>query len=241
MKVFVLTSDKYLGALQPFAWLFNRYWSAEQSVVVGGYVPPAFNLPANFDFYSIGDQKDYPVNKWSNGLIKLLEAYPNETVFCLMLEDYWLSRPVNRQAVRMLHDYMIQFGYTLKIDLMTDRLYAAGMTDYGTCGYLDLIRSDPASQYHMSLMTGLWRRDQLLRFLIPDESPWDVELQGTPRVRAAANDVLVLGTRQAPVRHILAHRRGDPNELLLDGLSRADVVELEQLGYLSFAGLRSGV
>jgi hypothetical protein len=24
--VYVLTSDKYLDALRPFAWLLNRYW-----------------------------------------------------------------------------------------------------------------------------------------------------------------------------------------------------------------------
>jgi hypothetical protein len=232
MRVFVLTSDKYLHALRPFAWLFNRYWGADQAVLVAGYAAPDFALPANFEFVSLGDQADYPVGKWSDGLIKLLDSVEDE-VFGLMLEDYWLSRPVNRQAVRMLHDYMVQFKYVLKADLMTDRLYAYGASDYGTCGYLDLIRSDPASQYHMSLMTGLWRRDLLRRFLVPDESPWDVELKGTPRVAAAANEVLVLGTRQAPVRHILAHRRGNPQELLLDGLAAADIEELTRLGLLA--------
>lgn len=235
MRVFVLTSDNYLQALRPFAYLFNKYWGEWQQVIVGGFAEPTFDLPKNFTFHSIGNQADYPVNKWSNALIKLLDEY-HDGVFCLMLEDYWLSRPVNREAITMLHDYMLQFQYVLKVDLMTDRLYAYGMSDYGHCGYLDLIRSDPASQYHMSLMTGLWRRDQLLRFLVPDESPWDVELKGTPRVAAAASEVLVLGTRQAPVRHILAHRRGNPNELLLDGLVASDVDEMTRLGLLPKGG-----
>lgn len=235
MRVFVLTSDKYLQALKPFAWLFNKYWGEDQKVVVAGFAAPDFTLPANFAFHSIGSQTDYPVGKWSNALIALLGDY-HDDVFCLMLEDYWLSRPVNRQAVAMLADYMRQFQYVLKVDLMTDRLYAYGMSDYGNCGYLDLIRSDPASQYHMSLMTGLWRRDQLLRFLVPDESPWDVELKGTPRVAAAASDVLVIGTRQAPVRNILAHRRGNPNELLLDGLTQSDIEELTRLDLLPKGG-----
>ena len=231
MRTFVITSDKYLSALRPFAWLFNKYWSDEQEVVVVGFAEPSFDLPSNFTFHSLGSMRNYPVGNWSDALIAFLNQVDDE-VFCLMLEDYWISRPVNVEAVGMLHDYMLQFRNVLKMDLYSDRLYAGGMTDYNHCGYLDLIRSDPASQYHMSLMCGLWRRDLLLRFLIPGESPWQVELEGTPRVAKAANDVLVLGTRNMPLRHILAHRRGDPGELLLDGLNTADVGKLRELGYI---------
>lgn len=231
MRIFVLTSDHYIGAVRPFVYLFNKYWSDEQEVVVAGFKAPDFDLPPNFHFHSIGNMADYPVNKWSDALIKLLHDYTDDT-FVLFFEDYWLSRPVNVQAVTMLYDYMRQFRNVLKMDLYSDRLYAGGMTDYNHCGYLDLIRSDPASQYHMSLMCGLWNRELMLRFLIPGETPWQVELSGTPRVAAAADEVMVLGTRNMPLRHILAHRRGNPNELLLDGLDPADVDAMRGLGYI---------
>jgi hypothetical protein len=231
VRIFVLTSDHYIGSVRAFAFLFNQFWSKAQEVIVAGFKPPTFDLPSNFHFHSLGNMVDYPVNKWSDALIKLLHDYPDE-VFALFLEDYWLSRPVNVQAVQMLYDYMHQFRNVLKMDLYSDRLYAGGMTDYNYCGYLDLIRSDPASQYHMSLMAGLWNRDLMLRFLIPGESPWQVELEGTPRVARAADEVMVLGTRNMPVRHILAHRRGNPKELLLDGLDPVDVEALRGLGYI---------
>lgn len=231
MRIFVLTSDHYIGAVRAFAYLFRKYWSKEQEVIVAGFKPPDFDLPSNFHFHSLGNMADYPVNRWSDALIKLLHDYTDD-VFGLALEDYWLSRPVNVQAVQMLYDYMLQFRNVLKMDLYSDRLYAGGMTDYNHCGYLDLIRSDPASQYHMSLMWGLWNRELMLRFLIPGESPWSVELEGTPRVARAADEVMVLGTRNMPLRHILAHRRGNPNELLLDGLDPVDVEALRGLGYI---------
>lgn len=230
MRVIVTTSDKYLHALRPFAHLFNKYWGDDTDVIVGGFSEPSFELPSNFTFHSIGKQEDYPVDKWSDAVIKLLHSIDDD-IFVLMLEDYWISRPVNRDAIRMLGDYMRQFRNVLKMDLCMERLYAGGMTDYNHCGYIDLIRSDPGSQYHMSLLTGIWNKDLLLRFLIPGETPWQVELEGTPRVRAAAGEVLVLGTRQAPVRHILAHRRGDPSELLVDGLAPSDVQAMAELGY----------
>ena len=103
MRVIVTTCDAYLHALRPFAWLFNRYWGDDTEVIVGGFTPPSFELPSNFTFHSIGKQEDYPVDKWSDAVIKLLHELDDE-VACLMLEDYWLARPVNREAVRMLHD-----------------------------------------------------------------------------------------------------------------------------------------
>lgn len=232
IPIVVVTSDHYLHALRPFAWLFNKYWSEDQQVEVIGFAKPDFPLPDNFCFTSLGDMRDFPVSKWSNAVIKFLLSAPEYEHLILMLEDYWVTRPVNRQAVRMLHDYARQFLNVLKIDLVADRLYAAGMTDYDNCGYLDLVLSDHKSPYHMSLMTGIWNRELLLRFLIPNESPWEVEISGTPRVAAAGTDVLVLGTRQWPVRHILAHRRGNPSELMLDGLKSSDIEQMSKEGIL---------
>jgi hypothetical protein len=100
------------------------------------------------------------------------------------------------------------------------------------CVYLDLIKSMPGSPYHMSLMAGLWNRDLLKKVLIPDETPWDIEISGTVRVSRYDNDILVLGTRQWPMRHTLAFRGGDHQKLLLHELNSKDVEQLRELGYI---------
>lgn len=230
MRVLVLTSDKYIHALKPMAYLLGKYWSPAQPVVVGGFSPPTFPLPGNIRFHSIGPFSDYPVNKWSDGLIDFLQAVDDEA-FVLLLEDMWPSRPVNVEAVQMCYDYALQFKSVLKIDLYTDRLYAWGVSDYGHCGYLDLLRSNPASQYHMSMMPGVWRRDNLLSVLIRGETPWQVELAGTPRV-AARDDLMVLGTRQCPYRTILAYRGGDPGKVNTAGLQAEDVDYLRKQAWI---------
>ena len=232
IPVYVLTSDNYLHALRPFAHLFNKYWDRNQGAKVIGFTPPSFDLPNNFGFQSLGEFSDYPVDKWSDALIKFLEGPGCEDTFVLMLEDYWLTRPVDIMAVKMLYYYAVQFGYVLKIDLCGDRLYAAGMTDYGTCGRLDLVKSHHESQYHMSLMCGVWNRKQLLKFLIPGETPWEVELHGTPLVREANTDVVVLGTRQWPVRHTLGLRSGNSEHYYLEEIKEADIDDLVEHGYL---------
>ena len=216
-RVLVTTSDKYLPALLPFIHLFNKYWSKEQEVLVAGFSEPDFDMPDNFSFMSLGKQEDYPFNKWSNALEVLLDRVDDEA-FVLMLEDYWLTRHVDVHAVKVLYHYAIQFGYVLKIDLAGDRLYAFGADlTYGSVQYLDLIKSMPGSPYHMSLMTGIWRRDNLQKILIPNESPHDMELQGTTRV-SHMQDLLVIGTRQWPCRNTLGLRGGDHTKLNLSEL-----------------------
>lgn len=230
MRVIVLTSDHYLHALQPYSWLFNKYWSPDQDVIVGGFKHPEFLLPPNFTFVSIGDMSDYPLEKWSDGLIRLMNMLPDE-VFVFMLEDYWLTRPVDTEAVSVLDDYMKQFEYVLKVDLCADRLYALNMQDYGWVGRIDLVKSHPASPYHMSLMTGLWRKSLMLDVVIPGETPWDIEVRGTRRL-SLNGDVLVLGTRQWPVRHTLAYRGGDSStEANVSDLASEDVEAMRKLGY----------
>ena len=231
MRVIVLTCDKYLDALRPFSFLFNKYWGADQPVLVAGFTPPQFDLPSNFHFHSIGDMRDYPVSRWSDGLIALLHQIPDE-VFTLMLEDYWITRPVYRQAVTMLEAWMHQFKYTARMDLTGDRKHNGMASFYGACGHLNLVWSNPDSQYHMSMMTGIWRKDHLRSVLIPGETPWEVELQGTPRLGRMRDKVIVLGTEEWPVKHTLAFRGGDSSRLLLDEIDPGDVQAMAALGYL---------
>jgi hypothetical protein len=131
----------------------------------------------------------------------------------------------------MLYDYAIQFKYTLKVDLTGDRLYAFGADlTYDTVSYLDLIKSMPGSPYHMSLMCGVWRKDNMLGVLIQNESPHEVEMIGTTRA-SHQQDLLVVGTRQWPVRHTLGLRGGDYTSLNLQELKDKDVDEMRTLGY----------
>lgn len=231
MRVFVFTSDKYLPVLRPFAWLFQKYWSPDQPVVIAGFTPPAFSLPPNFSFHSIGRFLDYPFHKWSDGVIDFINSQPDQAFIC-MLDDYWITRPVDAEIVKIAYDYTMQFGYVARVDLTGDRANSGSARFYGKAGRANLIISDPDSPYHMSLMTAVWRREHLLRVLVRGETPWEVEIDGTPRLRAFKDRVIVLGTKEWPIRHTLAFRGGDTGKLLLDDVDAADVDEMRRLGLL---------
>lgn len=232
IPVIVMTSDKYMLSLRPFMYLFNKHWGWFQEARILCFKKPNFYLPDNFSIYSLGDMANYPVNRWSNAIIDYLNLHPQIGHFILMLEDYWITRTVDYRSVELLYQYAIDHPEVIKVDLCADRQFAAGAKEYGKLGDLDLVQSDCTSQYHMSLMTGIWNRNQFMKIVIPDESPWQVELEGTNRLAALGDEVLVVGTKQWPLKHTLAHRSGDPTKFLLDDLSEEDLNEITKLGLL---------
>lgn len=234
-RIIVTTSNKYLPALRPFYFLLNKYWHPRPEVVVVGFDIPSFKLPDNFSFVSLGAQSKYPFNRWSDMLIDFLPTIDDE-VFLLMLEDYWLTRAADTRIIKILYDYMLQFRYVLKMDLCGDRLYAFGADlNYGHVAHIDLVKSMPGSPYHMSLMPGLWNKEHMMRCLVSNESPHDLELIGSNRV-SHIQDIIVLGTRQWPLRITLGLRGGDSSRINTEELDASDVREMSKLGYFQAWG-----
>lgn len=230
-KILVTTCNKYIHAVKPFAWLMKKYWPNHPDVIVGGFAQPEFEMPPGFSFVSLGDQESYPLSKWSNALKNLIDR-ADEDVFIFMLEDMWVIEPVKVDVVNMAYDYMRQFNYVARLDLTGDRLHAGDAKMYGKLGNIDLIWSSPDSPYHMSTMPAFWRREHLLSVLKMGETPWQLELDGTPRLGAMQGSVIVLGTDAWPIKNTLAFRSGDPTNLLLDEVDMEDIREMRRLKYI---------
>lgn len=203
MRVVIYSSDKTSWSLRPFAYLFNRYWRDDVPVLVFGNTAPHFELPANFTFTSIGPFQ--PATEWTTDLITALLSITDD-VFCLMMDDYWINRPVDHRAICLCYEYMLTHPDIGRFCICTDRTYARDVTDYGTLDDLDVIKSDPLSPYHFSYQASLWRRTTLLDCLVPHETPWNSEIAGDARLRDLG--ALVLGTRQGPLRYTIAVQKG---------------------------------
>lgn len=203
MQTIIITSDKTSWALRPQLWLLKKYWPQHPDILIGGYTPPAFDLPLGVTFYSIGKFEDYPVTRWTDGLIKSLNFVEDDVVLFLM-DDYWPFRDIDNRGMAQIANYMHLHSDVARFDVCTDRLYAQGITDYGRLAHLDVIKSDPRSPYHFSYQASMWQRKALLDLLVPGETPWQSEMNGDKRM----NDALVLGTRQAPLRYTIAVQQG---------------------------------
>jgi hypothetical protein len=161
-------------------------------VIVGGFTAPSFGLPPNFTFHSLGKFEDYPVDRWSDALIKMLLElqYP---VFALMLEDYWLTGPVKTDDVQVLTDYMAQFEYVARLDLTGDRLHSGFAKDYGQAGNVKLLGVRPRQPVPLQPDDGALAPERLLSILVAGESPWQIELEDEVRLRNLRNYRIVLG------------------------------------------------
>jgi hypothetical protein len=194
--------------------LFNRYWSTGQPVIVVGYKRPDFDLPPNFDFYSIAPTS-YPAKKWSTGMIEFFQSDLAPDLFVWLLEDYWLCRTADVTGVATLADYVAMRPGVLRLDLTTDRLYNGDKFDVESFGHYDIIETPAGSPYQMSLQAGIWRKSHLLRILKAGRSPWKVEINTSP-----PENMRVVGTRQYPVRYLNAFKGNDPETPLnLDQLT----------------------
>jgi hypothetical protein len=199
LEVTVLTSNNYLRCLPPFAYLFNKFWSNQQPVKVVRYEIRPNNLPANFSNYAIGQQSDYT---WSSGLIKYLQYHNGELVL-LMLEDYFIDSQVSIKAIQSAWDFMITQPGIAKIDLTGDRLKVPH--EYLSELFIQTAKDAP---FQTSLQAAIWRKEFLLKFLNPKESPWAFEKTGTKRVirarEAGEFDGLILGFKNPPLSYVNA-------------------------------------
>jgi hypothetical protein len=205
LRTLISTSDKTMWALRPQLYLIDKYWPQHGPIIVGGYTRPDFELPQGVTFHSLGKFEDYPVDRWTDGLIKLLDSI-SDPIIAFLMDDYWIFRNVDQMAVNLMTDYMLKHPEVARFDLTTDRLYAAGIVDYGRLGHLDLIKSDPRSPYNFSYQAALWRRESLRALLVEHETPWQSEMGGDGRLFESG--ALVLGTRQAPLRYTIAVQKG---------------------------------
>jgi hypothetical protein len=208
--VTVFTNDKNMWLLNGFQYLFRKYWSSEQEVIVAGYSPPTNGfLKDNFSFFSI-DRKNYPASEWSNGLLKSLRVFQEwgEEFVIMFLEDYWLTEPADRNIIEQLTQYLYeQPRDILRIDLTTDRCQHDEFIIDGVA-YKDckIIRTGANAPYQMSFQAAIWNVDLLMEVLQPNEDPWTSEVIGSRRLMSAGDKYIVLGTRNNPVKYQPVYR-----------------------------------
>lgn len=225
LRVYVTTSDYYNHLIPGFAYLFNKYWSADQEVTFLCYTNPSYSLPSNFSLLSLGPSESfgneiaewakgrrgikgepYPTPRWTDSLRPLFEELA-DAHFILLQIDYFIDRPVELDKIELLKCFL-HSGPVAKIDLTLD-LNRYSHSLYAYHGNIQIIASDQSAKYRSSLQAAIWRRDYFLPLLKPNRSPWDFEAMGQHELK---NDgKLILGIRQpdfGPVSYANLYAKG---------------------------------
>ncbi len=239
VSINVLTNDKHLWLLKGFSYLFNKFWSS-QKVNIWGFGYPEFELPDNFIFHSLADN-NYPAQRWSTALIEMCHQIEDD-YFILMLEDYWLISQVQKRAAKAMCDYIYGKDDILRIDLSGNRAAYVQAKGYDTTlsyssdapkvvnGTYKIVQTPMHTPYQMSFQAAIWNKRLLLSILKEDETPWEVEINGSARLRTK-EDMLVLGAKDTLLRYVPVYRT-QGHRLLLEKIPKRLVQELQKEGCL---------
>lgn len=179
MNVYVFTSNNYLHVLKPFCFLFNKFWSDKQQVKIVGFEPPAWQMPDNFEFISLGKQRG--IKYWSDDYIDFFNSI-NDEYFIHMVENEFLLRPVDFDIINSLVEFLDEdVG---RIDF-TPGPSLRNWKPYQEYDEYDIIELSQTDQYRLAIRLNLWNKKYFLKHLRSGENAWEFEIFGN---RRAQND-----------------------------------------------------
>jgi len=171
MKIIVTTCDEYIHFLKGFVYMFNKHWPSNAEVTVLGYSAPSFDLPDNFKFISLGEQRKYG-RDWTSALIPFFKQLPDE-YFMLFLDDYYILN-VDESLLDVAEEHAVK-GKAEKVCL---KCYPGRIFREEKDVNFSIWNQD--ANYRLSLAPGFYRRDYFLKYLIPGKTIWEYEIQATP-------------------------------------------------------------
>lgn len=232
LPIIVLTSDKRNWLLRGFIKQWQRYGGG-LPVTIAGFTRPEFDLPLHFDFHSIGAFDQYPVDRWTNALMDLFDQLRYEKTI-LLLEDYWLFRPVVLEALHWAEQFMEQHVDCVRFCLTTDRLNCGNIQNFENFHGLSVFEAGQ-SPYQLSFQASAWRIGLLFNALQRNWTPWQAEMKGSAWMDAHP-EYRVFGSRQWPIPYQIMVRNGEFVEkgdwmYPVRQLCPEDMAEIKKLGF----------
>jgi hypothetical protein len=197
----VLSHDGYADLWPAFFELLFRFWPD---------LPYPLHLVSNRRTFPhdrvipvrVGDDRS-----WSETLARALDHIPGRYVL-LMLEDYFLTGPVDTASLTRLHAAMVKLGAVYL------RLVPAPKPDSPCPGFSDIGYINKGAPYRASLQVAFWERSALLGLLREDETAWDFELKGSRRSDQISYPFLsVYDARALQYRHAVRRGRWIPHAI----------------------------
>jgi hypothetical protein len=178
-----------------WAYLFNKFWPTKTTVKVLGYDLPEFELPNNFEYISLGKQRG--PSYWSNDMIDYFSACLDDYFF-LTTEDGFIIKEVNERILDYVTNIMTDNldSNLLRICLTKDvsKRPHSVLEDHGD---FQIIQAGDNTQYRNSLQHSIWHRQNFLKELPTQCSPWQFETD-----TGKHNDMTILATNSNYALHV---------------------------------------
>jgi hypothetical protein len=121
--------------------------------------------------------------EWGERLLRALKQIDSELVF-YMQEDFWCVN--DYELTDQLLEMFEKFGMDqLHIKENTPLISTKKITG-------NLYRFEQKSEYTQNHQFGLWRKDKLIENVLPNENPWENEVDGSKRLNQKPHNVYLL-------------------------------------------------
>lgn len=193
MKVICTTSDQYLHILPTFCYLFNKFWSEDQQVEIVGYKKPNFELPSNFNFFSLGEQVGDKKN-FTRDLRKYFAK--QDKYFIWLMEDCFLRKQVNMKTLNLLKTLALRLENIGRVNLSKETMSQDHFLFTDING-INVYENGKFSIYRLSTQASIWNKHFVLQYMVNDLTPWEFECQAD-----LANDefrIIGLDSANAPI------------------------------------------
>ena len=195
LNVYVFTSNDYLHILRPFSFLLNKFWSSEQPVKIVGFETPQFDLPSNYEFISLGEQRG--LKYWTDDHIDFFKDIEDQ-YFVHMLENEFFLKPLD---VSIYDDLVNRLNPEIgRIDLTPGPSQRSNNLVENR-GEYDIIELTQDAGYRLALRFNIWNKDYLLKYLVRGEDCWEYEIKGIERSKNAGYQIMA--TDRKYVMHIM--------------------------------------
>lgn len=180
IPLLVASCDRYADVWPPFFAVFRKQWPDCPFPTYLGTNDRQFDQPA-VTTLAIGED-----TSWASGVRRMLERLQGDYLV-MFLEDFFIQQPVNTRWILSLVD----IAQSRRLGCL--RL-AAGMPlaypptravpDHPGVGVIER-----GEMYRVSLQAAIWRRETLLRLLIPGATAWEFEVLGSALSRRYPDEV----------------------------------------------------
>lgn len=171
--VLVCSCDDYEDTWYPFFKLFNKFWSDCPYDIYLNTEEKKFSFDElNVKCFS----SQYKKMPYGKRLLNCLNCIDTKYVL-ILLDDFFLREKVNTKEIQNYIEFMKinPDVAVISFDSVKDEL---NIDD----GKLEKFLLRPKyAEYKVNLQAGIWNKEKLMSYIRENDSPWDVEIQGTFR------------------------------------------------------------
>lgn len=195
LAILVVSCDRYADLWEIFFTLFDRYWPD---------CPYKVYLGTNFKTFELGGRNSGKAvetifvgedKNWADNARCML-GHINEPYVLMLLEDFFIDKPVDTDHIRKRLDYVIKNDLDcLRLNPcpppcnVIDRKLRIGCVE---CG----------SPYYITTQPSIWKKESLSRLMRPGFSAWDFEIRNSKESESLKMDICGSNC------YLISHRNG---------------------------------